>query len=51
MDTRVGFGATSILEDMCKEYILAMTKNGHFEGDVSYLAKYLELVKYNSQND
>ena len=49
-ETRVGFKATSILEEMCLEYIKAHTKNGKFVGDVKYPIDYNNLIKYNHQN-
>ena len=48
-ETRVGFMATSILEEICGNYIVALTRDGKFEGDVHYLKMYQELKKYNSQ--
>jgi hypothetical protein len=47
-ETRVGYMATSILEEMCLEYIRAHTKEGKFIGDVKYLDVYINLKRYNS---
>jgi len=47
MDTRVGFGATSILEGMCLAYIISNTKDGKFKGDWNYIVSYDRLRKYN----
>ncbi len=48
-ETRVGYMATSILEDLCLDYIKASTINGKFMGDVHYLVQYDALKKYNQQ--
>lgn len=48
-ETRVGYMTTSVLEEMCFEYIKTFTVNGKFIGDFKYLAVYDSLNKYNSQ--
>ena len=48
MDSRVGFGATSILEDLLREYISTYTINKRFVGDLHYLGVYEQIVLYNS---
>ena len=47
-EARVGYRATSILEEVCMEYIRAHTENGRFIGDVKYLVAYDNLKRYNS---
>jgi hypothetical protein len=49
-ETRVGYRATSVLEEICLNYITALTINGKFEGDVHYTEIYQKLKDYNSQN-
>jgi len=52
MDTRVGFGATSLLEGMCLAYIKSNTdKEGKFKGDWNYVVVYNNLRKYNSEGE
>lgn len=49
MKTEVGKGATSILEEMLREYIAAYTEKGVFVGDVKYLNSYNEIRAYNQE--
>lgn len=46
-DTRVGHGATSILERELLGYIKAHTVNGVYIGEVKYLESYRVMVDYN----
>jgi hypothetical protein len=48
MDERVGYGATSILEAIVKEYIVSNTVNGKYVGDLHYLTVCESLHKYNT---
>lgn len=45
-ETRVGHMTTSVLQDMCSDYIRAFTVNGRFTGDVHYLIQYNALREY-----
>lgn len=49
-ETRVGFMATSMLEEFCSEYIASFTIKGKFEGDVKYLDLYKMFADYNNQD-
>lgn len=49
MDSEVGFGATSILEGLCKESILINYQISDYSGLVESIQKYLELRMYNRQ--
>jgi len=47
-EKKVGYMTTSILEEMCLEYVKAHTVNGKFVGDVNYLIAYDNLRRYNT---
>ncbi len=46
-ETRAGYMATSILEEMCLEYIESYTEDRKFVGDVKYLVSHENLKRYN----
>lgn len=48
-ETRVGFKATSILEEMCVDYLRTHTTNGKFTGDWGYCVVYGSLRRYNME--
>lgn len=50
MDSRVGYAATSILEELTLDYIKAYTINNEYKGDVKYLLVYQQLKNYNEKS-
>ena len=49
-ETRVGFMATSVLEEMTLDYVRkSVDEKGRYVGDVRYLTAYDNLKNYNSQ--
>jgi len=50
-ETQVGYVTTSILEEMCLDYIKAHVRDGKFTGDVHYLITYDSLRKYNENRN
>lgn len=49
MNTEVGKGATSILEELLYCYIKVHTVNYYYVGNIEYLKKYQELRDYNAE--
>lgn len=47
-ETRVGYKATSVLEEECLEYIKAHMDGKDFTGDIRYLVAYNSLKVYNT---
>ena len=47
MRSEVGKGATSILEGMLEDYIVAFIVNGEYVGNEDYLAAYDQIRSYN----
>ena len=47
MDTKVGYATASFLEGLVKDYLIASTRNGAYQGEPRYLEIYESLVEYN----